>query len=316
MTPHGSDPRSASATLAAALQEARIRLEKALKAAPGGNSILAPVLTALATAEVSCLTLKQSNLTPEDVELEQLKLRVRELELAIQARDEFIATLGHELRNPLSPVYLQVQQLLQIVGRARGSTISADLLLPKIEQFAQRFQRFLQTLNRILEVSRINTGRVELSLQTVDLADVVRDVAATMLPEVAASGSELRIHADQPIVGDWDRLRLEQISMNLLSNAVRYGLGKPIEIAIEEQGAWAVLRVTDHGMGIAALDQERIFKPFERGTGMRRAGGFGIGLWIVNNLCEALGGKVEVSSELGKGSTFVVKLPRDRKQDS
>jgi signal transduction histidine kinase len=113
-------------------------------------------------------------------------------------------------------------------------------------------------------------------------------------------------------VGGWDRLRLEQITTNLLSNAIKYGPGKPIEITLAGDEQRATLRVRDQGIGIAAEDHGRIFERFERAVSPRRYGGFGLGLWIVRRVADALGGTIDVESRPGAGATFTVTLPRHR----
>jgi signal transduction histidine kinase len=132
--------------------------------------------------------------------------------------------------------------------------------------------------------------------------------------ETAASQSLLTVHARERVMGRWDRLRLEQICSNLLSNAVRYGLGNPIDITVTTQGATAVLEIRDRGLGIPADELEIIFERFERGSRSRQTGGFGVGLWVVKKLCRALGGDVEVQSKPGQGSTFTITLPRDERR--
>jgi signal transduction histidine kinase len=112
-------------------------------------------------------------------------------------------------------------------------------------------------------------------------------------------------------VGTWDRLATEQILDNLVSNAIRYGDGKPVSIELESDGSWVVLRVIDRGVGVAPADHERIFERFQRATGMSRSGGFGIGLWLSSRLVQAQAGVLELESEPGSGSTFIVRLPRE-----
>jgi signal transduction histidine kinase len=114
-------------------------------------------------------------------------------------------------------------------------------------------------------------------------------------------------------IGRWDRLRLDQVVTNLVSNAVKYGEGRPIEIVVVAQDGRARLEVTDHGIGIAAHHQERVFERFERAVTDRRYAGFGLGLWITSRIVDEFGGTMSLRSELGAGSTFIVELPM--KQD-
>jgi signal transduction histidine kinase len=168
----------------------------------------------------------------------------------------------------------------------------------------------MEVLDRLLDLSRLSSGRIDLRIDDVELGEVVRDVIGSFQAELAMSECEVRVDQTGPLVGLWDRMRLEQICRNLLSNAIRYGARRPIDIRIDGDEVFAVLEVCDYGVGIDKQHQERIFERFERGPVDRRGGGFGVGLWVVKNICLALGGTVSVESELGKGAKFVVILPR------
>jgi signal transduction histidine kinase len=239
-----------------------------------------------------------------------LQERIAELEKAVQARDEFLSTLGHELRNPLSPIFMQAQYLLSVVRQPQNRPIAADWLVARLEMFCSRLQKFLDMLNRIMEISRMSAGRVMLTLESFDLADAVRDTSASFERELALSRSTLTLNAPETLVGRWDRMRTEQIFSNLLSNAIRYGAGKPIEVKVLGDEQLVRLSVRDHGIGIPKEDQARIFRRFEQVAGQHHSGGFGIGLWIVHQSCMAMGGSVEVQSEGGQGTEFIVTLPR------
>ena len=236
---------------------------------------------------------------------EELRRRIAELERALWLRDEFIATLGHELRNPLSPVYLQLRHIIDSL--AEGAPDPA-WLLGKLEGLHTRFESFLASLDRLIEASRPG-GSLALELEPIDLVQVVREVCTGMQSQLEAAHSELVIDARGPVLGLWDRLRLQQITWNLLSNAVRYGAGAPIHVAVAGGDDRASLVVRDHGIGIADEDQVRIFEPYEQGAGKRPAGGFGLGLWIVRRLTAAMGGTIDVESRPGEGATFTVTLP-------
>jgi len=242
-------------------------------------------------------------------ELASLRRRIADLEHELAARDEFIAAVGHELRNPIAPVCLHLTHLANMAKRQTDGMVSTSWLLPQLDKFSQRLERFVTALDRLLDVSHMRAGRLDLQLESVDLVEVVRDIIPRFERELLAAGSALTFDAPAPVNGIWDRLRLEQIVSNLLSNAIRYGNSGPIRISVFAEAAQAVLSVADRGPGIPEPDRERIFDRFER-AGAHTRGGFGVGLWIVDRLSRAMGGSVTLQSHLGEGSTFIVRLHR------
>lgn len=242
-------------------------------------------------------------------DLGELRERILHLEAELRIRDEFIIAAAHELRNPISPLVLQVQRLRGAARDASEGAVPASWLHDQCELLAKRLGRFTSALNRILDISRLHSGRIDLVFEEgVDFAEVVREVAANFERELAASRSELTLELPTHVRGTWDRMRLEQIVSNLVSNAIRYGNSNPIRVSLSESAEFAELVVQDLGVGIAEHDLARIFERFERGTTRNRAG-FGVGLWIVRQLCEAMGGNVSVESSPGEGAQFCVVLP-------
>jgi signal transduction histidine kinase len=155
----------------------------------------------------------------------------------------------------------------------------------------------------------MTVGHIPLEIENVDLSAVARDVVDHFRPELGEAGGRLTLQAVEPVVGRWDRTRLEQIVANLLSNAIKYGGNGPIEIRVGWAGKIARFEIQDHGIGIPREQQARIFERFERVAPVSNYGGFGTGLWIVRRLVEAHGGKVRVDSEPGAGARFTVELP-------
>jgi signal transduction histidine kinase len=243
--------------------------------------------------------------------LTAIRTRLQELQRAVGARDEFIATVAHELRNPIAPLTFQVRLALNKAEQlaAAGRTVSVEWIQTQLHGVEHRLHRLLETLDRLLDVSRLSTGRIDLQAEPMDLADVVRDVIDGFDAELAVARCKLTLSARGMATGSWDRLRVEQVVRNLLSNAIRFGAGRPIEVSVGADHDFATVAIRDHGIGIAPDQQSKIFERFERGT-EQRSGGFGIGLWIVRNICVAMGGAVSVDSTLGEGACFTVMLPR------
>jgi PAS domain S-box-containing protein len=243
--------------------------------------------------------------------LNAIRMRLQELQRAVGARDEFIATVAHELRNPIAPLAFQVRLALNKTEQmaAAGTSVSVEWTQSQLRGVEQRLHRLLETLDRLLDVSRLSTGRIDLQVEPMDLAVVLRDVINTLEAELAVARCPLTLAEHGETTGSWDRLRVEQICRNILSNAIRFGAGGPIEVSVGGDEDFATVLVRDHGIGIAPGQQSKIFERFERGV-EQRSGGFGIGLWMVWNICVAMGGTVSVQSEIGEGACFTVMLPR------
>jgi signal transduction histidine kinase len=183
-------------------------------------------------------------------------------------------------------------------------------MMAKLATFERQIGRLSRLIDHLLDVSRLTEGRLELALEEVDLAAVTREVADRFDEVLRRAECVVTLRAPAPVVGTWDRLRVEQIITNLLSNAAKYGSGRPIDIEVDGNDETARLVVRDHGIGIPAEDQARIFERFERLIAGREAPGFGLGLWIVRQVVEGLCGKIRLTSAAGAGATFIVELPR------
>ena len=230
--------------------------------------------------------------------------RTRQLEEHMASRDAFFAAASHELRNPIHSLQLQ---LLSLTRKAEREAPAPELewVHARLATATKQLSHLTQLVDTLLDVSRIASGRLPLVLEDVDLAEIVSD-AFERLDAGEQAQITLRL---TPVVGRWDRLRLDQVVTNLVSNAIKYGDGQPIEIMLSAEDGRARLEVTDHGIGIAPHHQERVFERFERAVTDRRYAGFGLGLWITSRIVEESGGTLSLRSELGVGSTFIVELP-------
>ena len=153
---------------------------------------------------------------------------------------------------------------------------------------------------------------IELHLEPLDLAEVAREAVSHFRDELERSGSAIAVAAGAPVRGDWDHLRIEQVLIKLVANAIKFGQGKPITVAVEATSDTARVAVSDRGIGIAPEHQDRVFGRFERAVPFQNFGGLGLGLYIAREIVEAHGGTIRVQSAPGSGSTFTVELPREQ----
>ena len=173
------------------------------------------------------------------------------------------------------------------------------MLDERMRTVKRQLDRLEQLINALLDVSRIGAARLELQLEEVDLVDVANEVLARLRDEANRQNVPLELHAPESVIGRWDRSRLDQILTNLVTNAIKYGQGKPVDVTIRHAGGSAEVRVTDRGIGVDPEQHERIFGKFERAASQRNYGGLGLGLWITRELVELMRGQVRVETRPG-----------------
>jgi signal transduction histidine kinase len=231
----------------------------------------------------------------------------REAQDAIRLRDEFLSIASHELRTPMTSLTLSLQTLLHAI--AAGKALDPKTISGLVDLAVRQGERLTRLIQDLLDVSRIETGQLRLTITTVDLDELVREVVARFAPDLARARCEAVVSSERRAIGQWDRSLLDQVASNLLSNAIKFGAGKPIELRTGEDHGTAWLSVTDHGIGIDPTSQSRIFERFARAVSAQHYGGLGLGLYISRKLVEAHHGTIRVDSEPGRGSTFTVALP-------
>ena len=230
-------------------------------------------------------------------------------EKANQLKDEFLATLSHELRNPLNVILGYSEVLL------RMPEVDASPHLRKIgEALKRNAQSQSQLINDLLDLSRLQRGKISLNQETVSLPAIIDNAVETVRADASAKGIDIRLHVDdQFLLVDGDRLRLQQIAWNVLNNAVKFTPpGGKIEISLGREAASAILVVADTGQGIDASFLPHVFEMFRQAdaSNSRRHGGMGIGLALVQQLVQLHGGTIAAESDgINKGARFVVKLP-------
>lgn len=230
---------------------------------------------------------------------------IAEFTAALSTRDEFLSAAAHDLKTPLAALQLQIQGSLRNAEREGLS----ERVESRLKAMSRQTRHLAELVERLLDVPRIGSGQLDLIVEDMDMAELVRDVAERYAHDLEWARCPLTLRASAPIVGQWDRTRIDQVLSNLLSNAMKYGRGAPIEISAEAVSGAACISVRDHGIGIAPEQQERIFEKFQRAVSSRTASGLGLGLWIAKHIVEASSGSITVESSPGAGSTFTVVLP-------
>jgi two-component system sensor histidine kinase/response regulator len=241
-----------------------------------------------------------------------LRLQAR-AQSAVRARDEFLSIAAHELKTPITALRLHLERVHHHVARAPSDIISRSTVEASTTPAIRQLVRLQQLLDTLLDVSRVASQRLKLDVATLDLAETAREVAQRLAVQARASDVELRLELpDEPVILFGDRLRLEQVVSNLLTNAFKYGDRQPVRLRVEEREDAVALTVQDGGIGIAPADQGRIFNRFERAVDSGGADGLGLGLFIAKEIVTAHGGTITVDSAPGQGATFQVLLPRHR----
>lgn len=236
---------------------------------------------------------------------------------AVRLRDEFLTIASHELKTPLTPLQLQIHTLERKIEEYVREE-KRDWLARRLVMVRRQGDRLNRLISEFLDMSRIVGGRLQLEPELFDVTALIEEIVADFIEEGEAvrSKSEVHLRMDGAVVGRWDRLRLEQLVTNLVSNAFKYGAGKPVTISAAVSEGNAHITVEDQGIGIAPGDHERIFGRFERAVSVRHYGGLGLGLFIARQVVEAMGGSIRVESALGQGAKFTVQLPLEPRSEN
>ncbi|PSJ16514.1 sensor histidine kinase [Nitrosomonas supralitoralis] len=232
-----------------------------------------------------------------------------DLQVAVQARDDFLSIASHELKTPITSLKLQIQMISRSLMKSSVRNIPKGRLEKMLISSNRQIEMLVNLVDDLLDVSRIINGKLLMKPSLMNLADMVNEVVERFQDQLDSSKISLTINADKDVIGVWDWHRLEQVFTNLLTNAIKYGNGKPIQVQVKNLETSVSLSIIDHGIGISKENQGIIFNRFERINAVDTYSGLGLGLLIAKEIVTTHGGKILVESELEKGSTFTVELP-------
>ncbi|WP_027864233.1 hybrid sensor histidine kinase/response regulator [Massilia alkalitolerans] len=241
--------------------------------------------------------------------LRELNQTQEELQRSLRMRDEFMSLVAHELRTPLNTLFLEAQMRSLQLKRGTLATIKPDQFEAMIKRDERQIKAMIRLIDDMLDVSRMRSGQLSIRPGQVQLMDLLERVVSDLSLQAAATGCKLSLQPHPPVEGCWDEFRIEQVVVNLLTNALRYGGGQPVEVSVQYADDTVRIDVRDEGKGIAQSDLERIFEPYERGARNGEPKGLGLGLYISRQLAISHGGELRVSSKPGEGSTFSLILP-------
>lgn len=234
---------------------------------------------------------------------------LRQQKTAVNIRDEFLSLASHELKTPLTTLKLQIQMRKRNMEKGDFSVFEPEKMKRHLDNEDAQLNRLVRLVEDMLDISRIRVGKFSLRVERVDIVQLAKDVIQRIEVQIRESKSEIELVTPESLFGEWDSYRLEQVLVNLLTNAMKYGRQGKITLSIVPNIDFVEISVADQGIGISESDQDRIFQQFERAVSSSEASGLGLGLYIVKQIITAHQGEIRVESEPDKGSIFTIRLP-------
>lgn len=242
-------------------------------------------------------------------DMTEKKKAEKKLEDALATKNEFISIASHELKTPLTALQLQVEMAKRVLDMENSEGLSPEKVKAIIDRTHKDVLRLSRLVDDMLDVSRINTGKFNMSYEYFNLEDYIEEFlerATTGLPNFTKL---TKISVNAPVIVRWDRFRIEQVILNLFTNAIRYGGNSAIHFTVTAGGGYAYIKVKDHGPGIPKKDHKKIFERYERVNHDRVKDGFGLGLYLCSEIIKNHQGLIKLESAVGEGATFELQIP-------
>jgi len=227
----------------------------------------------------------------------------------VRVREELMSVASHEVRTPLTSIRLLMDLLLTLAGDGEKFKNSSARVLDVLRRAVEQVNQCTSLLDQLLDLSRVESGKLELVREPVDLGDLAEDAVRLLMMQAKSAGVSVEIERTGELGALGDGARLRQVLVNLLGNAVKYGKGSPVRIRVDRVGSLVRTQVIDRGPGIPAECSARIFDRFDRGTASQDGRGHGMGLYIARAVVTAHNGSIRVEPTEPSGATFVVEIP-------
>ena len=227
--------------------------------------------------------------------------RTRDLQRALQVRDDFFSVASHELRTPLTSLKLKTQMAVRGISKEQSPQF--------VREMHEQVERLGRLVEDMLDIARFRGGTLPMSFTEIDLATLLRRTLKQFAGILDAAGNRLAVHIPESLMAEVDQMRIEQVINNLIINVTKYAPGTNVTVNLSRSGTDAKLVVSDEGPGIPETDQARVFRKFERVSPREHSGGLGVGLYLSRAIVEAHGGLLLLESKEGSGSTFIITLP-------
>lgn len=232
-----------------------------------------------------------------------------DLKKAVSSRDDFLSIASHELKTPLTSLKLQIQSAARKLSKNSLTDFNPENMKVLFTKNTLQIDRLVRLVDDMLDLSRIQSGKLSYNLTYMNLRDLITDMVASFKEQFENAGCSLRLDKNEDLWGIFDRDRIEQVLTNLLTNALKYGDKKPVTVSACKQNKSALINIIDQGIGISPENYNKVFLRFERIISANEVSGLGIGLYISKQIIEAHNGKITVTSKLKHGSKFTVELP-------
>jgi len=266
--------------------------------------------------EVRGVVLVFRDVTDKHISTRELENLADRLQTALQHRDDFLSVASHELKTPLTSLRLQLQLAKRQVMSLAEQSIAVGTAQKILNQTDGQISRLIKLVDDLLDVSVISAGKLRYEFKMIDLNVMLKDVMERFSIQFTSVPVSLELNVAGPLFVRGDLFRLEQVVVNLLTNALKYGANKPVNVTLEARNGTALLKVQDHGIGIPKDKQLLIFERFERALNFAHISGLGLGLFIAKKIIQDHEGTIRVESEPGQGSTFTVELLLDHHADA